>query len=232
MPVEVQVAVIWAVQNGYVDDVPVDRIKEFQADVDRLPDHAQGRLLAEIAREKALSDELTAELKAAADQFKQTWKPSTVIMRSPRDLRRRIRSISGTAQITKAMQMVAASKMRKAQQAALDRGAVRAPALSHPAQRDHPGRRFRASAPEVREVRSARGDPDRRRQGAVRRAQHQRVPPRRAVRSPATIFITAGRKAAQFVARTGRQLAAEFAYGDSPTFPERGRLRPSRATCS
>ena len=40
-------------------------------------------------------------------------------MASGRDLRRRIRSISNTAQITKAMQMVAASKMRKAQQAAL-----------------------------------------------------------------------------------------------------------------
>ena len=40
-------------------------------------------------------------------------------MNSPRDLRRRIKSVSGTAQITKAMQMVAASKMRKAQQAAI-----------------------------------------------------------------------------------------------------------------
>src|SRR3974390_459408 len=40
-------------------------------------------------------------------------------MQSPRDIRRRIRSISSTAQITRAMQMVAASKMRKAQQAAL-----------------------------------------------------------------------------------------------------------------
>ena len=33
-----------------------------------------------------------------------------------------------------------------------------------------------------------------------------------------TTFITAGRKAAQFVARTGRQFAAEFAFADSPTF--------------
>src|ERR1700746_876584 len=40
-------------------------------------------------------------------------------MASPRELRRRIRSVSSTAQITKAMQMVAASKMRKAQQAAM-----------------------------------------------------------------------------------------------------------------
>ena len=68
IPVEVQVGVLWAVQNGYVDDVPVERIKEFQAELDRLPDDAQG----EPARrrslgEKALSDELSAELKAAAD---------------------------------------------------------------------------------------------------------------------------------------------------------------------
>src|SRR4051812_7583292 len=41
-------------------------------------------------------------------------------MPTTRDIRRRIRSIGNTAQITKAMQMVAASKMRKAQQAALD----------------------------------------------------------------------------------------------------------------
>jgi F-type H+-transporting ATPase subunit gamma len=35
-----------------------------------------------------------------------------------------------------------------------------------------------------------------------------------------TIFITAGRKAAQFVAATRRKLVAEFAYGDEPRFPE------------
>src|ERR1043166_1701387 len=40
-------------------------------------------------------------------------------MPSTRDIRRRIKSVKNTAQITKAMQMVAASKMRKAQMAAL-----------------------------------------------------------------------------------------------------------------
>src|SRR5436189_5260208 len=40
-------------------------------------------------------------------------------MPSTRDLRRRIKSIRNTSQITKAMQMVAAAKMRKAQQAAV-----------------------------------------------------------------------------------------------------------------
>ena len=41
-------------------------------------------------------------------------------MPSPRELRRRIKSVTGTAQITRAMQMVAASKMRRAQQAAIE----------------------------------------------------------------------------------------------------------------
>ena len=40
-------------------------------------------------------------------------------MHSTRDLRHRIRSVGNTARITKAMQMVAASKMRKAQEAAI-----------------------------------------------------------------------------------------------------------------
>jgi F-type H+/Na+-transporting ATPase subunit alpha len=74
VPVEVQVAVIWAVQNSYADDVAVERVKEFQARwTDFLTTRKQD-LLAKIATEKALSDALTAELKAAADQFKQGWK--------------------------------------------------------------------------------------------------------------------------------------------------------------
>jgi len=74
IPVEIQVAVIWAVQNGYVDDIPVDRIKEFQAQLTEVLTTRKTELLRKIAQEKALSEALTAELKAAADQFKQTWK--------------------------------------------------------------------------------------------------------------------------------------------------------------
>ena len=74
IPVEVQVGVIWAVQNGYVDDVPVDRIKEFQAAWTDYLTTRRTDLLTSIGHEKALSKELTATLKTAADQFKQTWK--------------------------------------------------------------------------------------------------------------------------------------------------------------
>jgi F-type H+/Na+-transporting ATPase subunit alpha len=74
VPVEVQVAVIWAVQNGYVDDVPEERIKEFQASWTDFLTTRKTDLLGAIAAEKTLSEALTASLKAAADQFKQTWR--------------------------------------------------------------------------------------------------------------------------------------------------------------
>jgi F-type H+-transporting ATPase subunit alpha len=72
--VETQVAVIWAVQNGYMDDVPVERIKEFQTKLTEFLNTRKPELLERIAREKALSPDLTAEVKAATDQFKQTWR--------------------------------------------------------------------------------------------------------------------------------------------------------------
>ena len=71
--VETQVAVIWAVQNGYVDDVPVERVKEFQAKLTEFLTTRKPELLQKIAQEKALSAELSAEVKAATDQFKETW---------------------------------------------------------------------------------------------------------------------------------------------------------------
>ena len=56
IPVEVQVGVIWAVQNGYVDDVPVERIKEFQAGWTDFLTTRKADLLTKIGAEKALSD--------------------------------------------------------------------------------------------------------------------------------------------------------------------------------
>ena len=74
IPVEVQIAVIWAAQNGYLDDVPVERVKEFQAKWTEFLTTRKGQLIQNIAQEKALSPALIAELKAAADQFKETWR--------------------------------------------------------------------------------------------------------------------------------------------------------------
>ena len=74
IPLEVQVAILWTVQNGFMDDVPVERIKDFQT---RLTDYLTSRkteLLARIVKEKALSDALTNDLKAVIAEFKETFK--------------------------------------------------------------------------------------------------------------------------------------------------------------
>jgi F-type H+/Na+-transporting ATPase subunit alpha len=74
IPVEVQIAVIWAAQNGYLDDVPVERVREFQAKWTEFLTTRKGQLIQNIAQEKALNPARIAELKAAADQFKETWR--------------------------------------------------------------------------------------------------------------------------------------------------------------
>jgi F-type H+-transporting ATPase subunit alpha len=74
MPVETQVATLWTVQNGMMDDVPVEKIKDFQF---KLTDYLSSRktaLMAKIRAEKVLSDALSAELKAAVTEFKQTYR--------------------------------------------------------------------------------------------------------------------------------------------------------------
>jgi F-type H+/Na+-transporting ATPase subunit alpha len=74
IPVEIQIAIIGMAQKGYMDDVPVDRIKEFQQRATDFFTTRKSELLKRINQEKVLSEGLIAELKAAADQFKQTWK--------------------------------------------------------------------------------------------------------------------------------------------------------------
>jgi len=141
-------------------------------------------------------------------------------MPSTRDIRRRIKSIKSTAQITKAMQMVASSKMRKAQQAALA-GRPYAGLMNHIlAEVTHHAGDYTDPLLEVREVRKRAVilvSTDKGLCGALnsnlfREAGH--------LDTNTTLFITAGRKAAQFIARTRRQLAAEFTYKDAPQFSE------------
>src|SRR5262247_4667580 len=141
-------------------------------------------------------------------------------MPSTRDIRRRIISAGGTAQITKAMQMVAASKMRKAQAAALaGRPFVR---LLYRFQREATTRMREFNHPllEVREVRKRAViliGADKGLCGALNnnlfRLAAQFDP-------ETTVFITAGKKASQYVVGTRRQLIAEFAYSDAPRFHE------------
>src|SRR5207237_8047245 len=70
IPVEEQVAVMWAMQNGYVDPIPVERVKEFQT---KLQDYLQTRkesLLASIRDKKQLDEAVEAPLESAPEESK------------------------------------------------------------------------------------------------------------------------------------------------------------------
>ncbi len=75
LAVEHQAAILWAMQNGYFDDVPVDKVKDFQL---KLQDYLVTRkesLLNTLREKKAIDDSLTADLKAAVTEFKQGYRP-------------------------------------------------------------------------------------------------------------------------------------------------------------
>ena len=141
-------------------------------------------------------------------------------MANTQDIRRRIKSIRNTAQITKAMQMVAASKMRKAQQHALA------------------GRPYAALMNKVLVSLQKRTDPRFHPLLAVRPLEKELVLIistdkglcgalntnlfREATNfdSAKTAFVVTGKKARQFIARTKRELLADFELKDSPSFVE------------
>lgn len=141
-------------------------------------------------------------------------------MPSTRDIRRRIRSVKNTAQITKAMQMVASSKMRKAQLAALAGRpyAILMNQVIVDASKDTQD--FMHPLMEKREIRK-RGvlgvSTDKGLCGALNANLGREV---LKFDKETTVFVAAGRKAAQFLARTKRHLAAEFTYKDAPVFAE------------
>ena len=139
-------------------------------------------------------------------------------MANLRDIRRRIKSVKNTAQITKAMQMVAAAKMRKAQQAALaghpysqvlDR--VLVSLRDHVSEGAHPlleSRPVKKSL--VLLVTTDKGLCGALNTNILREAA--------TLDQSSTVFVSSGKKGASFLARTGRDMIADFALPDSPTF--------------
>ncbi|HZF01955.1 MAG TPA: F0F1 ATP synthase subunit alpha [Methylomirabilota bacterium] len=73
LPVEVQAAVLWSAQNNFFDDVPVEKVKDFQTKLTDFLGTRKADLLLKIRTEKAISDAIAAELKAAVTEFKQSY---------------------------------------------------------------------------------------------------------------------------------------------------------------
>ena len=74
MPVELQAAVLWAMQNGYFDDVPVLGLKAFQNQLQDYFDTRKSAITAAILAKGMIDDAITADLKAALAEFKQGYK--------------------------------------------------------------------------------------------------------------------------------------------------------------
>jgi len=67
--VELQVAILWTIQNGYFDTVPVDKVKAFQSRLTEYLTTRKDNILSAIRQKKAVDDAIGADLKAALSDF-------------------------------------------------------------------------------------------------------------------------------------------------------------------
>ncbi len=72
MSVALQVSILYAAINGFLDDVPVDRIKEFETEFHSYMTASQSALLDEIMKTGDIADDSESKLKTAIDDFKKT----------------------------------------------------------------------------------------------------------------------------------------------------------------
>ena len=124
LKIEEQVAVIFAGVNGYLDKLPVNKVGEFEQGLLALcapstrtcsmPSATRRQLTRRHPRQAEGRDRgLRQELRLIGVR-----RTGTTAWPSLKDLRNRIASVKATQKITKAMQMVAAAKLRRAQEAA------------------------------------------------------------------------------------------------------------------
>ena len=73
MPVEQQIAVIWTGTNGYVDDIAIRDVKDFEQKLLAFIENAHSGLLAKLSERKTIDDEIRDELRSAVTEFKERF---------------------------------------------------------------------------------------------------------------------------------------------------------------
>jgi F-type H+-transporting ATPase subunit alpha len=73
MPVEAQVMSIYALTNGFIDEVPVNQVREWEKNFQEFMARSYPQVGNGIKTGKALTKEIEAELKTAIDAFNKTW---------------------------------------------------------------------------------------------------------------------------------------------------------------
>jgi F-type H+-transporting ATPase subunit gamma len=145
-------------------------------------------------------------------------------MANLRDIRRRIKSVKNTAQITKAMQMVAATKMRRAQLAAIHLrpyasrlddmashiyAGIGANEVSHPLIQKRTGGNGKTAVIVLTSEKGLCGPLNTNLLRDVIRND-----------DPSKVYISVGKKGRQVLVRLKKNLLADFELKDSPTFAE------------
>jgi F-type H+-transporting ATPase subunit alpha len=68
-----QVASFFAGTNGFIDEIPVDSVKEWESEMRRYLEASHSEILEEITGSKRISDELDKRLREALDMFNKSW---------------------------------------------------------------------------------------------------------------------------------------------------------------
>ena len=71
-----QVVSLWAVTNGFVDDIPVEKVKEWERDLHAYLDANYPEIGQEILRTRDLSEQLVEQLRVVISEFNKSWHPS------------------------------------------------------------------------------------------------------------------------------------------------------------
>ena len=73
MPVENQAAILYAVVNGHLDDIPVDKVRDFETKLHQYLKLQHSGWLKKMSEVKELTEELETELKVAISEFKKSY---------------------------------------------------------------------------------------------------------------------------------------------------------------
>lgn len=72
-PVEIEIAILWALQNGYFDSIDVKKISEAEKSLESYASTRGKPTVEKILKDRKISDELAAELKSMCDQWRKTF---------------------------------------------------------------------------------------------------------------------------------------------------------------
>jgi F-type H+-transporting ATPase subunit alpha len=73
LPVEKQILIIFAGTNAFLDDLPVDQVRRFEAELYRFVENAHPKILSDIREKKSIDDELKGRMSAALKEFKERF---------------------------------------------------------------------------------------------------------------------------------------------------------------